>query len=61
MTYGCAPDLSVYDNLASIYLDNKKYVKGGFVNKKVLSAYVKAVSYTHLSFAYPSLLFMAGG
>lgn len=41
MTYGCAPDLSVYDNLASIYLDNKKYVKGGFVNKKVLSAYVK--------------------
>ena len=41
MTYGCAPDLSVYDNLASIYLDNQSFVKGLFVNKKVVSEYVK--------------------
>lgn len=41
MTYGCAPDLSVYDNLASIYLDNKSFIQGLFVNKKVVSEYVK--------------------
>lgn len=41
MTYGCAPDLSVYDNLASIYLDNPKFTKGAFVNKKVFAEYVR--------------------
>lgn len=42
MTYGCAPDLSVYDNLASIYLDSKSFTKGAFVNKKALAQYVKS-------------------
>lgn len=41
MTYGCAPELSVYDNLASIYLDHKSFVKGLFVNRSVVSGYVK--------------------
>ena len=41
MTYGCAQDMSVYDNLSSIYLDNPKFTKGVFVNQKVLDQYVK--------------------
>lgn len=41
MTYGCAPELSVYDNLSSIYLDNKSFIKGMFVNRSVVAGYVK--------------------
>lgn len=41
MTYGCAQDMSIYDNLSSIYLDNPKFTKGVFVNQKVLDQYVK--------------------
>lgn len=40
MTYGCAPDLSIYDNLASIYLSSDKYSKGLFMKKKELGQYV---------------------
>ena len=41
MTYGCAQDMSIYDNLASIYLDNPKFIKGAFIDQKALSKYVK--------------------
>ena len=41
MTYGCAQDMSIYDNLSSIYLDNPKFTKGGFVTQDVLGQYVK--------------------
>ena len=41
MTYGCAPDLSVFDNLASIYLSSNKYAKGMFINKKALNRHVE--------------------
>lgn len=40
MTYGCAPDLSIYDNLSSIYMDSKKFAKGPFVDKKALGRFV---------------------
>ncbi|HJC48928.1 MAG TPA: ABC transporter ATP-binding protein [Candidatus Lachnoclostridium pullistercoris] len=41
MTYGCAQDMSIYDNLSSIYLDSPKFTKGVFINQKVLDQYVK--------------------
>lgn len=40
MTYGCAPDLSVWDNIASIYLSSNKYAKGPFLNKRALNEFV---------------------
>ena len=40
MRYGCAPDLTIYDNLASIYLSSNKFSKGPFMNKRALNTYV---------------------
>ncbi len=40
MKYGCAPDLTVYDNIASIYLTSDKFSKGAFMKKKALEEYV---------------------
>lgn len=40
MTYGCAPDLSVFDNIASIYLSSDKFAKGMFMNRKALNKFV---------------------
>lgn len=40
MTYGCAADLTIYDNLASIYLDSGRFSKGPFIDHKALNQYV---------------------
>lgn len=40
MTYGIASDLSIRDNIASIYLENPKFKKGLFLNLKELDAFV---------------------
>lgn len=41
MFYGCAPDLSVYDNIASIYLERAQYSKGLLINEKEMSKFVE--------------------
>lgn len=41
MTYGCAQEMSIYDNLSSIYLDHPKFTKGIFIDQKALDQYVK--------------------
>ena len=40
MKYGIAPNLSVWDNIASIYLENKKFKKGLFLNTRELNKFV---------------------
>lgn len=40
MKYGIAADLSIRDNIASIYLDSPKYTKGPFLNVRELNNYV---------------------
>lgn len=40
MKYGIAPNLSVWDNIASIYLENKKFKKGLFLNTRELNQFV---------------------
>lgn len=40
MTYGCAPNLSVFDNIVSIYMDSDKHGKGIKLDRKDLNAYV---------------------
>ena len=40
MTYGIAENLSIRDNIASIYLENPKFKKGFLLNKKELDKFV---------------------
>lgn len=40
MKYGIAPNLSIRDNIASIYLQDKKFNKGPFLNLKELNDFV---------------------
>ena len=40
MKYGIAESLSVRDNIVSIYLDDKQFTKGPFLNVKKLNAFV---------------------
>ncbi len=40
MTCGCAPELSVRDNLLSTILDRPSFKKGPFINEKAVNAYV---------------------
>lgn len=40
MKYGIAPDLSIRDNIASIYMSRKEYSKAGFLNVKKLNKFV---------------------
>ncbi|MGI6674696.1 MAG: ABC transporter ATP-binding protein [Limnochordia bacterium] len=40
LVYGCAPDLSVWDNIASIYLSSKKFARGPFLSKRELNKFV---------------------
>ena len=40
MTYGCAPSLSIKDNIGSIYKDQKKFSKGPMINDKELNKFV---------------------
>lgn len=41
MKYGIAPDLSIRDNIASIYLDSKQFSKNGLLNVKGLNKFVE--------------------
>lgn len=40
MKYGIAPNLSIRDNIASIYLESKKFKKGAFLNTRELNKFV---------------------
>ena len=40
MKYGIAPNLSIRDNIASIYLENQKFKKGLFLNTRELNKFV---------------------
>ena len=40
MKYGIAPDLSIRDNIASIYLDSKQFTKGPLLNVRELNKFV---------------------
>ena len=41
MKYGCAAELSIRDNIASVYLDRKEFRSGLFVNKKKINKFVE--------------------
>ncbi len=40
MTYGCAANLSVLENIQSIYLDHPDFTKGPFIDKKKVNEFV---------------------
>ena len=40
MKYGIAPDLSIRDNISSIYLENKRFKKGPLLNVRELNKFV---------------------
>ncbi len=40
MKYGIAPNLSIRENIASIYLENKRFKKGPFLNVRELNKFV---------------------
>ncbi len=41
MKYGCAADLSIRDNILSVYLDRKGFHTGPFINNKKIDAFVE--------------------
>lgn len=42
LNYGCAPDLTIYENLAAIYLSSNRFSNGPLINKRALNSYVDA-------------------